>query len=94
MAELSPFPADAYVLVSQGIVIDWYYTKELALREARKSNERWLTYKQVCLENHVPYADNAVYVYYHSELIADPYGEINREEVNTNVNPEEDHGDL
>lgn len=87
-------PEDAYVLVSQGVVIDWYFTKELALREAEKSNLRWLDYKQDCLEKHIPYADNSVCVYYGGELIANQYGEINREEVNIDGNLTEDHGDL
>ena len=71
-------PEDAYVLVSQGIAIDYYFVKELALREARKSNERFLEYKQECLDRHIPYADNAVYVYYHGEMIANQYGEVQK----------------
>ena len=69
-------PEDAYVLVSQGIAIDWYFSKETALRMAEKSNKQWLAYKQRCLDNHVAYADNAVYVYYKGEMIANAWGEI------------------
>ena len=70
------FPEDAYVLVSQGISIDWYFRKETALMMAEKSNKKWLDYKQRCLDNHVAYADNAVYVYYKGEMIANEWGEI------------------
>ena len=70
-------PEDAYVLVSQGIAIDWYYLKETALMMAKKSNDPFLDYKQRCLENHVPYADNAVYVFYRGEMIANEWGEVN-----------------
>ena len=70
-------PEDAYVLVSQGIAIDWYYLKETALMMAKKSNDHFLDYKQRCLENHVPYADNAVYVFYRGEMIANEWGEVN-----------------
>ena len=69
-------PEDAYVLVSQGFVIDWVLSKETALREAAKLNHNWLEYKQRCLDNHEPYADNAVYVYYRGEMIANPWGEV------------------
>ena len=70
------FPEDAYVLVSQGIAIDWYFRKETALMMAEKSNKQWLDYKQRCLDNHVAYADNAVYVYYKGEMIANEWGEV------------------
>lgn len=69
-------PEDAYVLVSQGIVIAWFLSKETALREAKESNDRWLAYKQDCLENHERYADNAVYVFYKGEMIANEWGEV------------------
>lgn len=69
-------PEGAYVLVSQGIAIGWFLSKENALMEAKESNERWLGYKQRCLENHMPYADNAVYVFYRGEMIANEWGEI------------------
>lgn len=73
------YPEDAYVLVSQGVVIDWYFLKETALMMAEKSNNRFLEYKQQCLDNGSPYADNAVYVYYKGELIANEYGEVQHE---------------
>ena len=69
-------PEDAYVLVSQGFVIGWFLSKETALMEAAKSNDNWHKYKQRCLDNHEPYADNAVYVYYRGEMIANPWGEV------------------
>lgn len=69
-------PENAYVLVSQGVAIYWFYTKEEALKEAEESNKHLLKYKQYCLDHGEPYADNAVYVYYNGEMIADEYGEV------------------
>lgn len=76
MIDKNYIPEDAYVLVSQGIVIDWYYLKVTALMMAEKSNKHFLDYKQRCLEYHVPYADNAVYVFYRGEMIANEWGEV------------------
>lgn len=70
-------PEDAYVLVSQGIVIDWCLLKETALMMAEKSNKHFLDYKQRCLDNYEAYADNAVYVFYKGEMIATEYGVVN-----------------
>lgn len=72
-------PEDAYVLVSQGIAIDWYFLKETALMMAEKSNKHFLEYKQRCIENYEPYADNAVYVFYKGEMIANEWGEVSHE---------------
>ena len=69
-------PDDAYVLVSQGIIIGWFLSKETALKEAANSNKSWLAYKQDCLDRHEPYTDNAVYVYYRGEMIANQWGSI------------------
>lgn len=79
MSWTNEIPDDAYVLVSQGIAIGWRSTKEEALLEAQKSNKWFLDYKQYCLDNYEPYADNAVYVFYQGELIADEYGEVHNE---------------
>lgn len=55
------------------------FSKEIALFEAKRSNDNFLEYKQRCLDNHEPYADNAVYVFYKGEMIADEYGEVHNE---------------
>ena len=76
MSDKKFIPEDAYVLVSQGIPIYWCYSKEVALEKAKKNNEFFLQYKQYCFDNDEPYADNAVYVFYRGEMIADEYGEV------------------
>lgn len=76
MIDKEYIPEDAYVLVSQGIAIDWYYLKVTALMMAEKSNKHFLEYKQLCLDNGSPYADNAVYVFYKGEMIANEWGEV------------------
>ena len=76
MIDTNYIPEDAYVLVSQGIAIDWYYLKETALMFAENRNKHFLDYKQRCLDNHLPYADSAVYVFYRGEMIANEWGEV------------------
>ena len=78
MSNNEHIPDDAYILVSQGIVIDWYFLKETALIMAEKSNKRFLDYKQQCLDNGSPYADNAVHVFYNGEMIANEWGEVQK----------------
>lgn len=52
-----------YILVSQGIKIYETYDKEEALKMLCKMNGQWYNYKQNCLDNHIQYADNKVFMY-------------------------------
>lgn len=52
-----------YILVSQGIKIYETYDKQDALSKLYKMNNKWYDYKQNCLDNYEPYADNEVFMY-------------------------------
>ena len=52
-----------YVWVSQGIKIGETFDKEEAYAYRDHANEDWEEYKQDCLDNHEPYADNEIFVY-------------------------------
>ena len=56
-------PTKRYVLCSQGFPIDETDDREEAIDKALKSNDKWYDYKQKCLDEGEPYADNKVDVY-------------------------------
>lgn len=49
-----------YILLSQGIKIFETYDKDEAESIACRNNDKWLDYKQECLDNYEPYADNEI----------------------------------
>lgn len=56
-----------YVLVSQGIKIFATYDKNKAIAMMYDGNDKWLDYKQECLDNHEPYADNEIEMFEEEE---------------------------
>lgn len=56
-----------YVLVSQGIKIFETYDKNKAIAMMYDGNDKWLDYKQECLDNHEPYADNEIEMFEEEE---------------------------
>lgn len=56
-----------YVLVSQGIKIFETYDKNEAIVMTHDGNDKWLDYKQECLDNHEPYADNEIEMFEEEE---------------------------
>lgn len=56
-----------YVLVSQGIKIFETYDKNEAIAMMCAGNDKWLDYKQECLDNHEPYADNEIEMFEEEE---------------------------
>lgn len=51
-----------YVLVSQGIEIYRTKDKNEANNIMEKNNEEWNEYRQNCIDNYEPYADNEIYI--------------------------------
>lgn len=56
-----------YILVSQGIKIYETYNKKKSLKMLYEMNGKWYDYKQNCLDNYEPYADNEVFMYEEKE---------------------------
>lgn len=56
-----------YVLVSQGIKIYETYDKNKAMAMMYNGNDKWSDYKQECLDNHEPYADNKIEMFEEEE---------------------------
>lgn len=56
-----------YVLVSQGIKIFETYDKNEAIAMMYDGNDKWLDYKQKCLDSHEPYADNEIEMFEEEE---------------------------
>lgn len=56
-----------YILVSQGIKIFETYDKQEAERMMHEANNEWYDYKQECLDNYEPYADNEVEMFEEEE---------------------------
>lgn len=52
-----------YVLMSQGIEIYRTRSKEEAESITKHENEKFYSYKQKCLDNGEPYADNEIEMY-------------------------------
>lgn len=73
-----------YIHIMQGMKIGEFSSKLKALKEAKKANDRWLEYKQYCLDNDEVYADTSIEVYEEekvgrktiSRLIWDAYGKV------------------
>lgn len=65
-----------YDLVSQGILLYSTEDKEAALLEARKSNKKWLKYRQKCIDAGEDYANNAIEVYENGILIENEWGVV------------------
>lgn len=56
-----------YILVSQGIKIYETYDKQAAERMTYEANNTWYDYKQECLDNYEPYANNEVEMFEEEE---------------------------
>lgn len=56
-----------YILVSQGVKIFETYDKNEAIVMMYNGNKEWLDYKQECLDNHEPYADNEIEMFEEEE---------------------------
>lgn len=52
-----------YVIVSQGFPVAYYDNLEEAKKCVIAENDEWLKYKQKCLDNYEPYADNECFLY-------------------------------
>ena len=63
MAACSERTEGKYVVVSQGILIARFTDKDEAIAYVTKANESWEKYKQECLDNYKPYADNQCFLY-------------------------------
>lgn len=59
-----------YVLVSQGVKIYETYNRDEAAEIVSNGNNKWLDYKQECLDNHEPYADNEIEIFEEEEQLA------------------------
>ena len=67
-----------YVVVSQDIPIAYYDNKNEAIEYVKTKNKEWLKYKQECLDNYEPYADNECFLY---EEIQYDNGYVDRIEI-------------